>query len=292
MEEAHTLGALGEAPVADVHVHVRQSIVSGLPHILDGWLGLVLSGAAVLGLLGTVVQKCNPLKDVDLTVVRENAIQFSLPAAASSVQKLAMTYDGRPVPTISLVRFTLVNSGNQPIHVAKDSPSKEWMLALRSSNKVPIERVGDLIATPAYVQASTLQGPTPDVLYIKVGLLKPRESVSLQLAVIGNGGKYSITSEEVEPRIPDLRLADATDSVQSRVANAFAVPLWIGAALVLLALSAVDIRRGGTLLFGRPMRPTISDAGGLVFVITFASALFAAGVAWTLSWAVYWAAFH
>jgi hypothetical protein len=292
MEEAHTLVALGEAPVADVHVEDRRSIVSRLPHTLGPWLGLVPKVAAVLGMLWATVQWFSPLKDVDLTVVRENATQFSLPAAASAVQKLAMTYDGRPVPTISLVRLTLVNSGNQPIQLAKDSPSKEWTLALRSSNKVPIERVGDLIATPAYVQASTFQGPTPDLLYIKVGLLKPRESVSLQLALIGNGGKYSITSEEVEPRIPDLRLADATDSVQSRVANAFLVPLWIGAALVLLVLSAVDINRGGTLLFGRPMRATISDAGGLVFVITFASALLAAGVAWTLSWAVYWAAFR
>ena len=33
-----------------------------------------------------------PLGNADLTVVRENAIRFSLPAAASSVQKLAMTY--------------------------------------------------------------------------------------------------------------------------------------------------------------------------------------------------------
>jgi hypothetical protein len=264
---------------------------SSLPEVLNPWLTVALSGSAVLGLIWAVVQFWNPLRPLDVTVVSQDALEFSLPAGVSVIQKLSLTYDGRPIGKVSFVPVTVVNSGNQPVQVPKDSSAKEWVLALRSTNNTPIERVGELTREPSYLQAETEAGPTADVLHLRLGLLNPAESVSVQLALIGGGNKYSIVAEEVGPRIPNLRLATTTDSVQSRIRNAFLPPLWVASIIALLVLVTIDVKRG-RLPIGPFSWRLVRDGLVGVFVFGFGSIVFAGAMSWLISWIVYWVAFR
>jgi hypothetical protein len=277
--------------MTDVDVANAETKPSRFPEVLNPWLTAVLSGSAVLGLLWVIVQFWNPLRPVDVTVVSQDALEFSLPAGASVIQKLALTYDGRPIGKVSLIPVTVVNSGNQPIQAQKDSSSKEWILALRSTNKIPIERVGELTREPRYVQAETEPGPTADVLHLRVTLLNPGESVSMQLGLIGGGNKFSILAEEIGPRIPNLRLATTTGSVRNRIQNAFLPPLWVVSVIALLVLASIDVRRG-RIPIGPLSWHFVREGTAAMCLFTFASILFAGAVSWLISWIVYWVAFR
>jgi hypothetical protein len=262
----------------------------------SGWvlprIAAFLAAASVLGVIWTVVQFWNPIKERDVTVVFEEHLGFSLPKEASSLNKLTMMYDGKPVPTVSLLRLSVINSGNLPVQ--PPDGQKEWTLALRSTEKHPLEIVGEVVPTPG-VSISTERVPgRPDIVHLKIGLLKAKESVSMQVAMIGGDtGRYGIAAEEVGNRIPDLRLATTLTSVQHRIMNAF-VPPTLVLSVLLLAASAIREYRRGASPFNKPMGPwaLVTNIAGLMFVLVFSSVFLAGGLSWLLSWLVYIVAFR
>jgi hypothetical protein len=265
--------------------------LSRIPQLLNPWLTLAGGTVGVLGLLWAAVQYLNPLRPVDVTVVSQDAVEFRLPAGAGALQKLALTYDGRAVDKVAIVPVTIINSGRQPIQAPQDGTAKEWVLMLRSRNQTPIERVGDLVRTPRYVQAETSAGPTPDVVQVKVGLLNAGESIALQVAFIGGGNKFSIEAEESGPRIPNLRLVTAVDSVRNRIQQAFLPPLWLVCVLALTASWVFEAKKRP-----RPIGPMswrlAFDALAAVLLVAFAAGMAAGGLSWLISWIVYLVAFR
>lgn len=264
---------------------------SGLIARLEPWQKLAGWLIAAATVLWAVISYLSPLRPTDVTIVSQDAIDVQLPSAAGPLQKLALTYDGRPVQKISIVPITIVNSGREAILVPPNAAENEWVVAIRNHDGKPIERVGELVKTPRSVRADTAPGPTADVVLVKTGLLNAGESLAFQLAVIGGGTKFSIEAEEAGPRIPNLRLAVTTDSVQHRIQVAFLVPLWV----------VCSIAFGAVLLRDRSKRkqpivpvswPTARD--GLIGTVLVAviGAIAAAGLSWGISWIVYLVAFR
>jgi hypothetical protein len=269
---------------------------SGKPVAQSGRLmsgmAVILTVAAVLGVIWTVVQFWNPIKERDVTVVFEEHRDFSLPKEASSLNKLTMTYDGHAVPHVSLVRLSVVNSGNLPVEPPEGL--NEWILALRSRQKLPLEVVGDPVSTPGVSVAIQKPPDQPEVVHLKLGMLKTRESVTLQLAMIGGKGEGSgIEVEEAGKRIGDLRLAKASTSVRHRIMNAFLPPALVLSVLVLVALGVWEYRRGSGA-FNKPLGPAalLGNIAGMLFIGFFSSVFLAAGLSWLLSWLVYLVAFR
>src|SRR5688572_14271782 len=102
------------------------------------WLTILIAVATVFGGLWIVIKFFNPIKDLDLTVWIQQEIEFSLPKEASSLKKLALVYDGKPMEQASLLLVNISNTGNGPIQRVENGVQKPWLLTLRSTNKVPI----------------------------------------------------------------------------------------------------------------------------------------------------------
>jgi hypothetical protein len=272
---------------------LHESKASKLPQLLSSWHGVVVAVFGILGALWAVLEFFNPIKNLDMTVVIEESAQFSLPDQASSLQKLALMYDGRIIPRVTLIRLAIVNTGNLPIEPPKDSPARDWILTLRSTSGAPLERVSEPVATPDFLKVTVEPGPTPDAIQLRLGVLNRKESIAMQVALIGGDANTPVwlKAETPEPRIPGLNVAVAKDGVRSRIANGFIAPVWAMALITLVGWLIVDIRRGRTSIDP----PSWKLAGGLVaglFSLLFASIFIAAGVSWLLSWVVYLVAFR
>src|SRR4051812_18137321 len=154
--------------MADVSEETKNRKTTGIPDLLNPWFTLIGAILGTLGVIWAVTQYFNPLKDLDLTVIVEDKVDFSLPEQASSLQKLVLTYDGKPIQRISLVRLSILNTGNRAIKPPNDSSGKDWTLILRSSTKTPLVQVGSLARTPDYLEAVSGSGPGADAIHLKL----------------------------------------------------------------------------------------------------------------------------
>ena len=255
---------------------------------LNPWLTLVITAAAVLGLFWTVARFFNPIKDLDLTVWIQEEIDLGLPKEASSLNKLALVYDGKPMEHASVLRVNILNTGNVPIRPEESGAEKNWCLTLRSTNGAPIEQIGDIVSTPSNVEVSSKPGSAPDSLTLAIGLLNPKDSLDVKLVLVGPKaqGGYAI---DAQARIPGLRNPVVTKStVRDRIANGFMWPLWTVALILLLGVFFREFRREGWAGFGS----SIWSIPATLFAAIFGSAFIAAGAGWLLSWIVYWVAFR
>ena len=281
--------------MADASQGTQEPKTTALPHFLNPWLTLLGGIFAILGLIWTAVEFFNPIKDLDVTVIIEDKVEFSLPEQASSLQKLALTYDGQPIQKISLLRLAVINTGNRAIEPPKDSATNEWILTLRSSSKAPLVRVGELVRVPDYLYAIAEAGPGPDAVHLRLRVLNRKESVAMQVALIGAGGDMTrpIKAETPEPRVRDLNIAVAQRSVRNRIGEAFIVPLWGIGTVVLVGWRIVDIRRGRIPMFTGPLSWKVAIGSvAAILGLAFVSAFLAAGASWLLAWIVYLVAFR
>lgn len=259
-----------------------------VPDLLSSWLGIVTLGLGVLGSIAAGIWYLSPLRDLDVTVVLEEEVQFSLPPGAEGIRQLAMTYDGKPVKRLGLVKVSVINSGKIPVQLpSTDGKPRPWTLVLRSTDEVPIQQVGSLESSPRKVQVLSEPGKTSSELALRMALLNPGHEVKLQVAVIGGTSQLqTIQADEGDAQIPNLRLAVTRHGVRSRVANALLPPLWGLTVLVLGSLFVRETVRSKEGL-GKTPRAIVLNGLALLFMVLVASTLLAAGIAWVLSWAVY-----
>jgi hypothetical protein len=254
------------------------------------WLAIPIAVATIFGGLWIVIKFFNPIKELDLTVWIQQEIEFSLPKEASSLKKLALVYDGRPMERASLLLVSISNTGNVPIQRVENGIQKPWLLTLRSTNKVPIEQIGDATATPSNVEVSSQPGSTPDTLQLAIGLLNPQDAIEVRLALLGPKGqaRYPV---DAEARIAGLRKPEVTKlTVRERIRDAFLAPLWVIAIAVVIGGAIWEEYREGWKSF-RSAGSAIRMIVGLLFIPIFAGAFLAAGAAWLLAWVVYFVAF-
>ena len=269
---------------------VTESESRSFPGRVNPWLTLAISVAAVFGILGTVGKFFQPIKELDLTVWIQQEIEFSLPKEASSLKKLALLYDGKPTEQASLLRVNISNTGNIPIQRVEEGTQKKWLLTLRSTNGVPIEPIGDVQATPSNVEVSSQAGSTPDVLQLAIGLLNPKDSIDIRLALVGPNGpaRYPISAEA---RIPGLGEPVVTKStVRERIETALVRPLAVVAVVFMIGVFGFmfwqDRKEGWKSFQSKGSAIGVIIVTPLAFI--FASAFMAAAAAWGLSWIVFW----
>ena len=274
----------------------RQQGTSTLPKLVNPWLTLIGGIFATLGSIWAAIEFFSPIADLDLTVVVEDKVEFSLPETASSLQKLALTYDGKPIKRISLVRLSIVNTGNRAIEPPRDSSTNEWILTLRSPKKnTPLVQVGELVRKPDYLYAVPVPGADSDAIHLKLRVLNRKESIVMQVALIGEGADSArlIRAETPEPRVRDLKVTVAQESVRNRIQNAFLGPLWVITLVVFFSWWIVDIRRGRVPVLAGPLSWKLALSGVLgVLILFFATGFLAAGASWLLAWIVQLVAFR
>lgn len=281
--------------MADVSEEAKDRKTTGIPDLVNPWVTLIGGILATLGVIWAVTQYFSPLKDLDLTVIVEDKVDFSLPEQASSLQKLVLTYDGKPIQRISLVRLSVLNTGNRAIKPPVDSSAKDWTLILRSSTKTPLVQVGDLVRTPEYLEVTPASGPGPDATHLKLKVLNPKESIGMQVALIDADRVFSlpVKAETPEPRVPDLNVAVAERSVRNRIFDAFATPLWVLAMVIVGGWWIVDVWRGRVPLYAGPFSWKVAlGTVGAVVLLAFGSVFLAMAASWVLSWIVYLVAFR
>jgi hypothetical protein len=250
------------------------------PRLLTPWLSLVLTASSVLGLIWGGIYFFSGIASRDITVVLQDTTDFALPKDASALKKLRMTYGEKPVENVSLVRLEIINTGSQPIEPPKEA--SHWTLAIKSKNKSPLEQVGELIK-PQGLDVSVLPGGSEDVLHLRIPALKVRESIGMQVAVIGGAQRiYPVDAVDVGPRISDLKVEVTRHSVRNRIANAFLPPVMILSVAVLLVLVILDLRGKKGI--------KISNVMAMLAMTGLASVFFAGFISWGLAWIVYFIA--
>lgn len=216
---------------------------SNIPQRLSPWIQLFLSIVAFLGVLWTIIQFFNPLKNVDITVLVQKEIPINWSQVVGSSTSLELVYDGVSINNATIIQINILNTGSVPI--GKKGVWEE--IILKSDNNARIALLSPPVTLPSNLEFQVNSKLLTNTLDLQVGLFNPGDSIELNLIVV-EPQDINHPTLFAETRISNLsKVITIRGSIEDRLTDAFSGPVAVFTLLITLLIFIAlfkDFRQG------------------------------------------------